>query len=118
MWIFCNTQTTVERQYFSAIKKRTTSNYGQTWVTKIVNYHVMLAILICSQAAICLSRKNLRVNVMSYTGFLGRLWSGRNIAHYLCNRRAACHKEQYREFALINQRRSNNLGFRTLREKN
>jgi len=31
-----------------------------------------------------------------------------------CSRRAAHPKEEYREFALINQRRSSNLGFRTL----
>jgi len=38
MAIFCKTQTTVERQYFSAMKMRiTTWNYAQTiWVTKIV----------------------------------------------------------------------------------
>jgi len=35
MLIFCNTQTTVERQYFSAIKKYLTWNCAQTWVTKI-----------------------------------------------------------------------------------
>ena len=32
-----------------------------------------------------------------------------------CSRRAVRHKEQYREFALTNQRQSGNLGFRTLR---
>jgi len=39
MLIFCNTQTTVERQYFSAMKKHITWNYAQTWVTKIVKNH-------------------------------------------------------------------------------
>jgi len=37
--ILCNTQTTVERQYFSAMKKRITSNSVQTWVPSIVNHH-------------------------------------------------------------------------------
>jgi len=36
MPIFCNTQTIVERQYFSAMKKRTTWNSAQTQVTKIL----------------------------------------------------------------------------------
>jgi len=39
MLIFCNTQTTVERQYFSAMKKHITWNSVQTWVTKIVKNH-------------------------------------------------------------------------------
>jgi len=38
MPIFCNTQTTLERQYFSAMKKRMTWNSAQTWVTKVVNH--------------------------------------------------------------------------------
>jgi len=33
--IFYNTQTTVERQYISPMKKRVTWNFVQTWVTKI-----------------------------------------------------------------------------------
>jgi len=47
MLIFCNTQTTDERQYFSVMKKRITWNSVQTWVTKIVNHHDTLAALIC-----------------------------------------------------------------------
>jgi len=39
MRTFCNTQTTVERQYFSVIKKRISWISAQTWVTKIVNHH-------------------------------------------------------------------------------
>jgi len=34
--MFCNTQTTVERQYSRAMRKRTTCNSAQIWVTKIV----------------------------------------------------------------------------------
>jgi len=64
------------------MKKHITWNFAQTWVTKIANHHGMWATLICSQEAICLPRKNLRMNVMSQTG-LGRLLSGLNIAHYL-----------------------------------
>jgi len=36
MSVFCNTQTTVERQYFNVIKKCITWNSLRTWVTKIV----------------------------------------------------------------------------------
>jgi len=36
MLMFCNTQTTVERQYFSVMKKCITWNSAKTWVTKIV----------------------------------------------------------------------------------
>jgi len=36
MPIFCNTQTTVERQYFSSMKKRITWNSVETWGTKII----------------------------------------------------------------------------------
>ena len=42
MPIFCTTQTTVERQYFCAMKKRITSISVQTWVTRTVNHHSML----------------------------------------------------------------------------
>ena len=42
MPILCNTQTTVERQYFSAMKKRITWNSGQTWVTEIVKNHSLV----------------------------------------------------------------------------
>jgi len=35
----CNTQTTVERQYFSTIKKHITLNSVQAWVTYIVKNH-------------------------------------------------------------------------------
>jgi len=54
MPIFYNTQTTVERQYFSAMKNHTTSSSAQNWVTKIVNHHVTEATLVCSQAFSCL----------------------------------------------------------------
>jgi len=43
--IFCNTQTAVERQYFTAMKKYITWNSAQTWVTKIVKNHG----LVCRQ---------------------------------------------------------------------
>jgi len=39
MPIFCNTQTTVERQYFSSMKKRITWNSVETWGTEIVKNH-------------------------------------------------------------------------------
>jgi len=39
MPIFCNTQTTVERQYFSATKKHIAWNSVQMWVTKIATNH-------------------------------------------------------------------------------
>ena len=42
MPILYNTQTTVERQYFSAMKKRITWNSAQTWVTKIVKRHALV----------------------------------------------------------------------------
>jgi len=35
MLIFCSTQTIVERQHFSALKKHITWGSTQTWVTKI-----------------------------------------------------------------------------------
>jgi len=41
MMTFRNTQTTVQRQYFSAMKKRKTWNSAETQVTKIVNHHSM-----------------------------------------------------------------------------
>jgi len=31
--------TTVERQYYSAVKQRIALNSVQTWVTKLVNHH-------------------------------------------------------------------------------
>jgi len=107
MRIFCNSQTTVERQYFSAIKKCITWNSAQTWVTKIVNHHGTWATLICSQAAICLLRKNLRANFYIIEQFTGTIleWS-------------EYHKENYEEFALINWRRSSNLGSSTFHANN
>jgi len=39
MPIFCNTQTTVERQYFSVMKNCMTLNSAQTRFTKIVKNH-------------------------------------------------------------------------------
>jgi len=42
MPIFCNTQTTVGRQYFSAIKKCISWNSAQTWVTNIVKNHSLV----------------------------------------------------------------------------
>jgi len=39
MPIFCNTQTTVERQYFGVMKKCMMLNSAQTRVTKIVKNH-------------------------------------------------------------------------------
>ena len=50
-------QTTVERQYFGAMKKRITWNSVQTWVTTIVNHPGTWAAMISSQAAICLPCK-------------------------------------------------------------
>jgi len=55
--ILCNTQTTLERQYYSAMNKCITSNSAQTWVPSIVNHHGAQATLVCSQAAICLRAK-------------------------------------------------------------
>ena len=45
MLIFCSTQTTVEKQYFSAMKKCIAWNSARTWVTKIVKHHS----LVCQQ---------------------------------------------------------------------
>jgi len=42
MPVFCNTKTTVERQYFNVIKKRITWNSVQTWVTKNVKNHDLI----------------------------------------------------------------------------
>jgi len=111
--IFCNTQTTVERQCFSAMKKRITSDSVQTWVPKIVKKPRP-----CSQAFICLPCKTwewiLRHRPV-YRNDCRVVW----ILHTTqCSRRAACHKEQYREFALLNHRRISNLGFQTLRAEN
>jgi len=60
MPIFCNAQTTVERQYFSAMKKRITGNSVQTWVTKIIKNHMALF-----AGNILLTAQNLGANVMS-----------------------------------------------------
>jgi len=100
MPIFCNTQTTVERQHLSGMKKRVRWNSAQTWVTKIVKNHVG-TYCICSQAAICLPHKTwqrmLRHRPVYWDG-CGVFWILRTT---WCSRRAACHTEQYREFALI-----------------
>jgi len=42
---FCNTQTTVERQHFSVMKKHATWTSAQTWVNKIAKNHD----LVCRQ---------------------------------------------------------------------
>jgi len=42
MPVFCNTQTTVERQYSNAMKKYITWKSSQTWVTKTVKNHGFL----------------------------------------------------------------------------
>jgi len=70
MPIFCNTQTTVERQYFSAMKKRITWNSVQTWVTKIVKTTALFA---CN---CLLTAQNLGANVTS-NWFIGMIaeWS-------------------------------------------
>jgi len=39
MPIFCNTQTTVERQHFNSMKQRITWNSAETWGTKIIKKH-------------------------------------------------------------------------------
>jgi len=53
------------KYYFTAMKNRTTSNSAQNWVTKTVNHHTKYEVpLTYSQAVICLSRKNPRVNIM------------------------------------------------------
>jgi len=62
MPIFCNTQTTVERQYCSAMKKRITWNYVQTWVTKIVKKHGLVR---RQQKKSYWSAQNLGANVTS-----------------------------------------------------
>jgi len=100
MPIFCNTQTTVERQYLSAMKKRITWNSAQTWATKIVKNHVGIY-CICSRAAICLPHKTWERMLHHrpvYWDDCGVVWILRTT---WCSRRAACHKEQHREFALI-----------------
>ena len=77
MPILCNTQTTVERQYFSAMKKHITSNSVQTWVTTIVNHHGTYATLVGSQATICIPLKNLsKYYVIDFTSLLGWLRDG------------------------------------------
>jgi len=59
MPIFCNTQTTVERQYFSAVKKHITWKSAQTWVTKIVKHHGLFI------GSHLLTAQNLGANVTS-----------------------------------------------------
>jgi len=106
MPIFCNTQTTVERQYFNAMKKRITWNSAQTWVIR-------------RQPSVS-PRKTWermlrhRPVYWDYCGVI-RNWILRST---WCSRRAACRKEQYRVFALIIHRWSSNLGFRILRAEN
>jgi len=105
------------------MKKCITFNSVLAWLTKTVNHHGTQATLICSQAVICLPRMQILcewVNVMSLSGLLPQedcrtVWILRTT---WCSQRAAYCKEQYREFALINQRQSSNLGFRTLSAEN
>jgi len=61
MLIFCNTQTTVETQYFSSMKKCMTYNSAQTWFTKIVKNHSLVRFA----SSHLLTAQNLGVNVMS-----------------------------------------------------
>jgi len=68
--------------------------------------------------------QNLRVNVNIIDRFIGTVvkWSEYSTQLDAVARHeeqwAARHKEQYRQFPLINHRRSSNLGFRTLRAEN
>jgi len=71
MSIFCNTQTTVEKQYFSAMKKRITWNSAQTWVTQIVKNHD----LVCRQPSAYCAKPGNKFYVIGW--FIGTIaeWS-------------------------------------------
>ena len=105
MPIFCNTQTTVEIQCFTAMKKRITWNSAQTWVTKIVKNHG----LVRRQQSPYRAKPGSECYVLDR--FIGSIVELSEYCALLVQSKAACRKEQYREFALINQRPSSNLGF-------
>jgi len=76
----------------------------------------MVVALICSQAIICLPRTQKPVSkcyviLAVYGDNRGVVWVLRTT---WCSWRAAHPKEEYIEFALINQRRSSNWGFLNL----
>jgi len=88
----------------------------QTWVTKIINHHGIWATLICSQASICLSHKNLWANTSStcLLGWLGVVW----ILHTIwCSWRTETSLGTVQRVD-VNQRWRSNLGFWTLLAEN
>jgi len=112
MPIFCNAQTAVERQYFSAMKKRITWNSAQTWVTKILKNHS----LIRRQPSAYHAQPGSECYVIER--FIGTIavWS-----EYCTLLDAVGDLRLVRnspEFAFINHKRSSNLGFQTLHAEN
>jgi len=77
MSIFCNTQTTVERQYFSAMKKRITQNSVQTWVNKSLKNHGF----VYRHSSAYHTKPGSGCYVIDR--FIGTIADGRYIAHYL-----------------------------------
>ena len=115
--IFCNTQTTVENQYFSAMKKRiTTWNSAQTWVT-LSPWHTGYPWFVQrpSSAYRAKTWKRMICHRQVYWDDCEVVWI---FCTTLCSRRAARHEAQYREFALLDHSRSSSLGLRTLRAEN
>jgi len=110
MPIFCNTQTTVERQYFSAIKKLIW-NSAQTWVTEIFKNDG----LACRHPSAYCTKLGSECYRPVYWEIWGVVWILRTT---WCSQKAAWHKEQYKEFALINHRWNSNLGFQILHAEN
>jgi len=94
--IFCNAQTTIERQYFSAMKKHITWNSVQNCVTETVKNHSC----VCRQPSICLLCKTWQRMLCHRPVY----WDDFRVVWILrttwCSWRAPCCKEQYREFAL------------------
>jgi len=112
MPIFCNAETTVERQYFSAMKKRITWNSAQTWVTKIVKNHS----LVRRPPSAYRAKPGSECYVIDQ--FIGTIaeWS-----EYCALLDAVGDLRVVRnstEFALINHKSSSNLVFRTLHAEN
>jgi len=112
MPILCNTQTTVERQYFSVMKKHITWNSAQTWLTKIVKNHG----LVHRQPSAYHAKPGSECyDIGRFIGIIAE-WS--EYCTLLAVRWLSVLEEQYKEFALINHRQSSNLGFLTLHAAN
>jgi len=91
----CNTQTTVERLYFSSMKKHTTWNSVETWSTKIVKNHVFVH----WQPSVYSAKPGNERHRSVYWDDCIVVWILRTAWRW-CSRTATRHKKQYREFAL------------------